>query len=89
MPGISSSSAAAEAIYQGDLVGWPRGVPILEAPREGTVRLAVGEGRQSSADARAAGDAARGHRLADPAAHVAAAPRGIEDSQADQSAVDF
>ncbi len=49
----------------------------------GPVRLALGEGGQGVADAGAAGDAARGHRLADAAADLAAVGRGIIGARGD------
>lgn len=49
------------------------GVPMatLEAAGEGSVRLAIREGGQDRADPGTVGDAARGHRLAAAAAHMA------------------
>ena len=52
-------------------------MPLLEAAGEGSVRLAFGEGRQDRADPGAAGDAARGDRLALATAHLAAFDSGI------------
>jgi transposase len=62
----------------GHPVGWTRRMSILEAAREGQVRLAIGEGRQDCADGGATGDAAGGDRLADAAAQVEAAQIGMK-----------
>lgn len=61
----------------GQGVGRPRRVPVQQAPGEGPVCLAVGEGRQDRSDGGAVGDAAGRDRLAGPAAQLEAAQGGI------------
>ena len=67
---------------RGDLVKviWWDGqgrLPVREAVGAGALRVATGHGGQGIADAGAAVDAARGHRLAHPAADLATRGSGI------------
>src|SRR5205085_6526533 len=57
---------------QAVVVGWRRLVPVRQTAGAGAIRLAAGRGRRGGTESGAALNAARGDRLADAAANMAA-----------------